>query len=122
MMRPMSPLIYYILHIVGIIILFAGYGSLLDSSGSSRNGMKLHGIGILIILIAGFGLIAKMNYSYTTPWIMGKLAILLVLGFLPVLAKRRVLKPSAIVWIAILLGSVAAYLVYFKTGGVVIAP
>jgi hypothetical protein len=115
----MSPFFYYIAHIVGIIILFAGYGSLLDSNGSSRNGMKFHGIGFLIVLIAGFGLIAKLKFPYSSPWIIGKFAILLILGFLPMLAKRRVLKPSAIVWIAILLGGVAAYLAYMKPGAIV---
>lgn len=111
----MPPHIYHILHLVGVIFLFVGIGSMLSANGNTRTGMKYHGIGLLILLVAGFGLIAKLQLSYTAPWVIGKMIIWLALGFLPVLAKRRVLQPGVIVLIAIALGGVAAYLGHLKS-------
>ena len=110
----MPPHIYHILHLVGVIFVFVGIGGLLSPNGNTRTGMKYHGIGLLIILIAGFGLIAKLNLSYTAPWVIGKMIIWLALGGLPVLAKKRALQPGVIVLIAVALGGVAAYLGYLK--------
>lgn len=110
----MPPHIYHILHLIGVIFLFVGIGGLLSPNGNTRTGMKYHGIGLLILLVAGFGLIAKLKLSYTAPWVIGKFIIWLALGGLPVLAKKRVLQPGVIVLIAVALGGVAAYLGYLK--------
>lgn len=115
----MSPQIYHIIHLVGVLFLFAGIGSFLTSSGAERPGMKFHGIGLLLLLVAGFGMIAKMMkagaaVSYSSPWVIAKIVIWLVLGALPVLAKKRALQPGVLVTIAIILGGVAAYLGYLK--------
>lgn len=110
----MSPQVYHIIHLVGVLCLFVGIGSFLTSSGTDRPGMKFHGIGLLLLLVAGFGMVAKMKLSYSSPWVIAKIVIWLLLGVLPVLAKRRVLNPGVIVTLAIVLGSVAAYLGYFK--------
>lgn len=110
----MPPHIYHILHLIGVIFLFVGIGGLLSANGNTRSTMKHHGIGLLILLIAGFGLIAKLKLSYTSPWVIGKLIIWIALGGLPVLARKRSLQPSVIVLIAIALGGVAAYLGYLK--------
>ncbi len=114
----MSPIVYHIAHLVGLILLFVGVGGLLGPNGGSKSAAKYHGIGLLILLVAGFGMIAKLKLSYTAPWVIGKLVIFLVLGFLPVLAKRRALAPTLLMWVAILLGAVAAYLGYLKPGSV----
>lgn len=115
----MPPHVYHILHLIGVIFLFVGIGSMLTTSGSARPGMKFHGIGLLLLLVAGFGMLAGMkranaDFSYWTPWIIAKGIIWLVLGALPVLAKKRALQPGVIVMIAIVLGGVAAYLGYLK--------
>lgn len=113
----MAPVYYQILHIVGIVFLFIGIGGLL-ANGDSRGAMKFHGIGLVLLLVAGFGMIAKLGYSYSAPWVIGKMIVWLLLGFLPVLARKRVVKPSVVVWLSILLGAVAACLVYVKPGAV----
>lgn len=112
----MSPVFYQILHILGILLVFAGIGGLLAGGESYRTAMKLHGIGLLVLVIAGFGLIAKLKYPYTSGWVIGKLAIFLILGMLPMLVKKRVLQPGVLVILAALLGGVAASLVYLKPG------
>ena len=112
----MSPVFYQILHILGILLVFAGIGGLLSGGESYRTAMKLHGIGLLVVLIAGFGLIAKLNYQYTWAWVIGKLVIFLLLGMLPMLVKRRVLQPGVLVLLGVILGGIAAGLVYLKPG------
>ena len=107
----MSPAFYHIAHLVGLILLFVGFGAV---ASGNRKGMMYHGIGLLILLVAGFGLIAKLQLSYTSPFVIGKGVVFLLLGFLPVLAKRNILPASAVLWVAILLGGLAAYMGYLK--------
>ena len=108
----MSPLFYHVAHLVGLMFLFVGIGSL--AGGHSKGAMKFHGIGLLILLVAGFGAIAKLKLSYTAPFIIAKLVIWLLLGALPVLIKRKVLPAGGAVILAIVLGGCAAYLGYVK--------
>jgi hypothetical protein len=108
----MSVAFYHIAHLVGLILLFIGFGGM--AGGYSKAAMKYHGIGLVILLVAGFGLIAKLHLSYTMPFIIAKLVIFVVLGGLPVLLKRGKLSGGATMWIAVVLGGCAAYLGYLK--------
>lgn len=106
---------YHILHILGLILVFIGFGALL-SNDSAKSAMKWHGTGLLISLVSGFGMLAKMQlFSALPTWVYVKLGLWLVLGFLPVLAKRRVVKPSVIIFIAALIGVFMGYLGYTKS-------
>jgi len=119
----MSPLHYHFLHIIGLVCVFVGFGALL-SSESSKTAMKWHGIGLLISLITGFGMLAKYNklvpegtasiYGYGSIWVIAKIVLWLVLGFLPVLARKRVLSSQAVVVLAVVVGAALAYLGIFK--------
>lgn len=109
----MTPVFYHILHVVGAIILFAGIGAAIGGDARARKtGMMLHGIGLVILLVAGFGLIAKLKLPYTTPFIIAKAIIWLLMGALPAFAKR--LPVGAALLIALVLGGCAAYLGYMK--------
>lgn len=111
----MSPVFYHILHLVGLILLFVGFGGLLSGDANARrSAMKFHGIGLLILLVAGFGLLAKLKLPYTAPFVITKFIIFLLLGALPVLAKRKVLPAGGVVMIAVVLGACAAFLGYTK--------
>ena len=109
----MSPAFYHIAHLVGLIFIFTGFGALL-SAETARSAMKWHGIGLVISLVSGFGLVAKLGLSYASPWLIVKMALWLVLGFLPVLARRKVLPAKAVLLLAILTGAVLAWLGYLK--------
>ena len=81
----MSLQFYHYLHLIGLILVFVGYGGLL-SSERAKSAMMWHGIGLLISLVSGFGMLAKLGMSWPWPlWIWIKVALWLVLGFLPVL-------------------------------------
>ncbi len=106
--------VYHILHIFGLILVFIGFGALLSTEGA-KSAMKWHGTGLVISLLSGFGMLAKMGIMGSLPtWVYIKLTLWLVLGFLPVLAKRRVVKPSVIIALAALIGATMGYLGYMK--------
>ncbi len=113
--------LYHILHIVGITLIFMGYGALIarSLSGSEHPGVKklgsiTSGIGLLLVFVAGFALISKMGYSFTTGWILVKLIIWLVLGALIVLINRKPGLVGKLWWGLAGLGALAASLVYLR--------
>lgn len=110
----MSLPFYHIAHIIGLIFVFIGFGCLLANE-SSKSAMKWHGIGLLISFITGFGMLGKLGLMKAFPtWAIVKIALWLVLGFLPVLARRRVLAAPVVVVIAAIVGGTLAYLGYLK--------
>lgn len=108
----MSPQIYHVIHLFGLICVFTGFGALY--SGNTKAAMKFHGIGLLISLVSGFGMVAKMQIPYSSKWLLVKMGLWLVLGFLPVLAKRKVLPVGGVVLIAVLVGATLGFLGYMK--------
>ena len=102
---------YHVIHIAGLITLFIGFGALLGANYKSA--MKWHGIGLVIMLVAGFGMLAKLGIMKSMPsWVWIKMGIWLALGALPVLAKRKVLPVGVVVLIAAILAVCAASLGY----------
>jgi hypothetical protein len=110
----MDPSIYKIIHFIGIIVLFLGLGSLISSDprkpAALRGPAMIHGIGLFLILLSGFGLQAKLKIDFFTGWFLAKFVIFLLLGAIIVVIKRRLLPTPAIYLIAIILGAIAAYL------------
>lgn len=113
--------IYQVLHIIGISMVFLGYGALLARSMAApgnvsvrKLGSMTSGIGLLLILVAGFGLISKMGYSFTSPWLIVKMVIWLALGGLVVLINRKPNLAVMIWWLLIALGASAAVMVYIR--------
>ncbi len=114
---------YKVLHLVGVftVILSLGGMCLHVASGGTREytGRKLaaatHGIGLLITLVAGFGLLAKLGILHSLPgWAITKGLVWLILGGLPAFIYR---KPSLakVFWILILVfGALNAYLAIYK--------
>ena len=116
----MSHQVYQILHILGILMVFLGYGALLGRAlaGSECPNLKkmgsiTSGIGLLLILVAGFGLIAKLGYSYSEPWILIKLFIWLALGGMIAAINRKPCCAPKIWWVLLILGTLAAAAVYW---------
>jgi hypothetical protein len=109
----MDPGIYKIIHFVGLIVLFLGIGSLITADPKKPAAFRLpamiHGIGLLLILVSGFGLQAKLKLGFPV-WMISKLVILLALGGSIALIKRKILPPVAVYVLAIILGGIAAYL------------
>ena len=76
-------------------MLFMGYGALLarsmvrnDSKELKRLGSITSGIGLVLIFIAGFGLMAKLYNNSFQSWMLIKIVIWLVLGGIIELINR----------------------------------
>ena len=115
----MDPNFYQVLHIVGISMVFLGYGALIARSIAAPENVPVRklgsitsGIGLLFILVAGFGLVAKLGYNYTETWILVKFAIWLLLGGLIVLINRKPQLAMLLWCLLIALGAIAAIMVY----------
>jgi hypothetical protein len=115
----MNPNIYQVLHVVGILMLFLGYGALLARSMAAPGNVSVRklgsitsGVGLLLILVAGFGLISKLGHSFVAPWLIVKMVIWLALGGLIVLINRKPQLAVMLWWLLIALGAVAASMVY----------
>lgn len=110
----MSLQLYHYLHLLGLIVVFLGYGSLLSGDGA-KTALKWTGAGALVSLVSGFGMLAKMGLFTTMPtWAWIKLGLWLVIAGLPVLAKRRILTGPAVVVLGALVGAGLAWLGFFK--------
>ncbi len=111
---------YKLLHILGIVLVFMSLGAvaLHAASGKTRDEQparglvaSLHGLGLLLLLVAGFGMLAKVQgmSSGLPGWIHPKLLIWVLLGASPVLLRRKP-KSAAAMWVVLpLLGLTAAY-------------
>jgi hypothetical protein len=120
----MSYQAYKVIHILGVLFVFASLGALMLASreGVERgNGRKLagmtHGIALLLVLVAGFGTLARLGLGNpaTWPlWVWIKLAIWLVLGGIIVLIRRAPQLGTLLWWLLPLLGGIAAWAAIFK--------
>lgn len=111
--------LYVVLHVLGIILTFMALGAAALHAGNGgtretnpQRGLlgAVHGVGMLLILVAGFGMLAKKFGGGLPGWVHPKLLIWLLLGAAPVLIAR---KPGSarLMWILLpLLGAAAAYL------------
>ncbi len=111
--------VYNIIHLTGLVMVFFALGGLTlhGISGGDREfaGRKLamitHGTGMLIALVGGFGMHAKIGSPWEG-WLFAKIAIWLGVGGLATLALR---KPSkALWWGCLALFAVAGWLSHFK--------
>lgn len=106
----MPAYIYQILHFIGILMVFMGFAFGMKSW--SKGAAMAHGIGLLIVLVSGFGMISKTYNNQLQTWMFVKLAIWLALGGSLVLVKRSKVTGIA-AWILLLaLGGAAAWTVY----------
>ena len=114
----MSLPIYHLIHLFAVTALFAGTGAALggtDNPGVRKFGAILRGVALLLLLVTGFGMLAKLQLMKALPvWVWLKLGIWVIAAVLPVFVKRKMLPGTAAVLIALALGAVAAWLGYLK--------
>jgi len=113
--------VYKLAHLLGVIVLFLSLGGLTidaiwgDRRGSRAQIMATHGIGLFIILLGGFGMLARLGITGGLPgWIWGKLLIWVILGGVAALPYRfpALARP---LWVLVpLLGLAAAYMALYK--------
>lgn len=116
----MSLEFYRVLHVVGIILLFTSLGTVAAVGATADHRLRklavaAHGVAVAVILVAGFGLLARLQMFGGFPvWVWIKLAIWLLLA-VAVVPLRRKPEWSAWLWVVMpVLGAVAAWLAVFK--------
>lgn len=107
---------YRILHVLGLAMLLLGTGAMLftpKDAPKQKLPAILHGVGLLTLLIAGFGLMAKLNVSAPhdwQPWLILKMVVWFLAAIMPTLVRAGTI-PRSIGWIvALLLVGTAAWL------------
>ncbi len=110
---------YKVVHVLGVLLLFVAFGAVLGEGTRRRLASATHGIGLLLIVITGFGALARLGLSGPGSWplwVWLKLVVWLVLGAAMTLAKRSPGIAKALWWILPLLGATAACLAIYKPG------
>lgn len=111
------------MHLSGLICLFFGFGGLLVMSyagvtpqGKAKMmGFATHGLGLLFLLVGGFGMLAKMGLMAQLPgWVTSKIIIWLLLGAGISLVKRKGHIGWPVATLLIVLGTTAAVLAINK--------
>lgn len=119
----MSYQFYKVLHIVGILMVFSGLVGVMAlrmvsaelAARPRRLFFLVHGIGMLVALVAGFGLAARLGYMSGLPtWVWVKLFVWLLLGVGIAIAKRRGHLGVPVLTLFIGLGWFAAWLAITK--------
>ena len=124
--------VYRLIHFFGIFLLITSLGGAVmrgmmgtvsttalatDGGVADRRMRRLlalsHGIAMLLILVGGFGMLARLDIGFPM-WIVGKLAVWLALGAMLGLA-RKLVGSARMLWFAVpVLALVAAWLAYTK--------
>ena len=113
---------YRLLHLVGLFLTFGALGAscalrLSPQPGATARKLAgmLHGIGLLLVLVAGFGMLAKAGLPIAV-WVWVKLAIWLLLGAAAALVSRVERLAAPLLALLPLLGAVAAWAALAKPG------
>ncbi len=117
---------YKVIHLIGIFLtlaalaglaLAAANGATRQTNAATRMIAVSHGLGLFIILVGGFGLLARLGVIHGSAfpgWVWGKLAIWLVIGALVAVPYRRP-QLARLVFLAVpVLGGLAAWLAIYK--------
>ena len=117
---------YEILHVIGIAMVFLSIGgvSVHGANGGTKKTSStrmllatIHGLGTLLILVGGFGMLARMGFLHGASfpgWLWVKIIIWVILGAVTMLPYRRPeLARPALVLLPLLAG-VAVYMALYK--------
>lgn len=108
----MSYEVYKIIHLLGLSMVLMSLGGIIlhsingGSKGSNtfrKGAMFTHGVGLLLLLVAGFGMLERMGMGIRgvpPSWVGGKLIIWLLLGAFAALAYKSQCLAKKL-WIAV---------------------
>ena len=110
----MSPIVYYILHVVSVLVL-TGYTfyAFAAPAETRKRVLMWSGIASVLALVAGFGLQAKLGYGFPG-WLIVKIVCWLGLSALAGMGYRRRESAGALMLVAIGFVLIAVVMVYTK--------
>lgn len=120
----MPYIVYKVIHYLGIfllvVVLGASMGRRVAAEGPDplrKRFAMLHGTALFLVLLGGFGLLARINVEHGAlfpGWVWTKLAIWVILGGIIVLARKREGWAMPLLLIVPVLAMLAGYVAYAK--------
>lgn len=119
----MSYEFYKLLHFLGLFLAFTALGGQMfyvinggtkDAAQSRGLIAAGHGLGLVLVLVAGFGMQAKLGIEGMPGWFLAKIGIWVALGAWLALPWRAPHLAKPLWFVLPLLGAVAAWLAIFK--------
>ena len=115
---------YKVLHLFGIMLMFSALGAAIAAAVGGDGSPQLkklgglaHGIALVIILVAGFGLLARQGFTGSWPlWVWLKLVIWVVFGAATVFVRKAGEKAGWLLILLPMLGAVSAWLALYRVG------
>ena len=121
----MSLTTYNLIHLTGLAALLMSLGGIaaitaaghdLKASGQKGQLMALHGVGLVLVIVAGFGQLARLGISHSgiPGWVWMKVVLWLILGLVPLWIRKspKVARPLLLVLPLLVLAG--AYLALYK--------
>jgi len=117
---------YKVVHIVGIVLVMSALGGIAvhalsggtkQSNAARRLVVALHGTGVLLILVGGFGMLARLGFRHGAMfpgWLLVKLGVWGLLGAAVALPYRRPTLARSMLVVVPLLAALAAYMAVYK--------
>jgi hypothetical protein len=106
----MNPIIFKVIHLAGAFGVFTALGAIMAGANDCcrKCASMLHGLSLLLLAVAGFGMLKKppMELHF---WKI-KIVLWLFLGVAPVLARKKVMPNTVIMALVLGAGIFAAYL------------
>lgn len=116
----MSYAFYKIIHVVSIVLFFALYMSAVRKDRDIKKEVIFSGVALILILVSGMGLIAKIGIPHGTGWplwLQLKLGIWVFIAIAGHTIMKRFAKHKLkFFWLAFLLLTCASYLANYKIG------
>ena len=114
--------VYKILHLSGIfmVLLSVGGVALHVINGGNKDFEakkfigKFHGVGLLFILVAGFGMLARLHEGALQGWVITKIFVWLSFAGITALIYRSGSKAKLYFVLALFLSVTAAYMALYK--------
>ncbi len=118
--------LYKVVHLFGVLSVVVALAGL--AAHAAQGGRKqdhplsgalsaLHGVGLLLVLVAGFGMATRLGTqagSFLPGWAWAKVVVWLLFGALVTLPYRRPALARTVLFLLPLLGAVAAALAVYK--------
>lgn len=115
--------LYKVLHLAGVMLAFTALGGQLfyvlnggDKPSATGRGLlaATHGLGVVLLLVAGFGMHAKLQIQGFPGWFLAKLVLWLLLAAFLALPWRLPHLAKPLWGVALALGVAAAWLGVYK--------
>ncbi len=109
---------YKVMHLLGLILAFTGLAGVLMAGLNNpplKKSVRLlgaitHGVGLLFLLVSGFGLAARLGLFGGLPgWVYAKIMIWLFVGLIMIFVKRKPQMGLTLYFLIITAGFLAAY-------------